>query len=163
MIIKLTPNAAQTVPCIDEKVFSTESDVEQKYILPFLHHASFLNLPLNWIRAKEYMSPTELDKRAGKKHGYLVGITTDTAFSFSKEVAEDIARIWTSQTREDDISLASKIKIAEILAEYFKAEYERRCKRHAFYEEFGRGGRALVQASIKSLEHLQGLKQRPLR
>jgi len=91
---------------------------------------------------------------------YLVGVTTDTAFS-SREIAEDIGRIWTGPSRNDDISLSNKIRIAEKLSEYLKAEYERRCRRHAFYQELGRGGRALVSAAERSLDHLRNLKKRP--
>jgi hypothetical protein len=58
-------------PVIDTTELRTESDVEQKLLLPFLVHPSFLALPINWIRTKEYMTPTEIDKVAGKKYGYV--------------------------------------------------------------------------------------------
>jgi hypothetical protein len=49
----------------------TESDVEQKLIYPFLVHPSFLSLPAEWVRTKEYMEPTDIDKSAGKRYGYI--------------------------------------------------------------------------------------------
>ena len=49
----------------------SESDVEQKLIYPFLTHASYLGIPTNWVRTKDYMTPTQIDKAAGKKHGYF--------------------------------------------------------------------------------------------
>jgi hypothetical protein len=36
-----------------------------------LAHPSFLGIPQDWIRAKDYMEPTEIDKRAGKRYGYI--------------------------------------------------------------------------------------------
>lgn len=49
----------------------SESDVEQKLIYPFLTNVSYLNIPSAWVRTKEYMSPTEIDKAAGKRFGYF--------------------------------------------------------------------------------------------
>jgi type I site-specific restriction endonuclease len=40
-------------------------------LLPFLVHPSYLGLPSSWIRTKEYMTPTEIDKAAGKRYGYV--------------------------------------------------------------------------------------------
>lgn len=59
-----------STPVFDNKEYRTESDVEQKLIYPFLTHSSFLNLPPEWVRTKEYMNPTEIDKNAGRKFGY---------------------------------------------------------------------------------------------
>jgi hypothetical protein len=33
------------------------------------------------------------------------------------------------------------------VADYLKAEYERRCRRHAFYEDLGYGGKQVVMLS----------------
>jgi hypothetical protein len=54
------------VPVVEVRELRTESDVEQKVILPFLLNASYLGLRTGWIRTKEYMSPTEIDKTAGQ-------------------------------------------------------------------------------------------------
>jgi hypothetical protein len=49
-----------------------ESDVEQKLVYPFLIvHPSFLGLPPDWVRTKDYMEPTDIDKGAGKRVGYI--------------------------------------------------------------------------------------------
>lgn len=71
MITQITAPSKQSMPVFDINEFRTESDVEQKLIYPFLTHASFLNLPPEWVRTKEYMTPTEIDKVAGKRHGYF--------------------------------------------------------------------------------------------
>jgi GTPase SAR1 family protein len=94
-----------------------------------------------------------------KSDEYIVGVTPDTHFS-SFAVADDIARIWSGQMSKGDISLSSKRRIAERVAVYFREEYERRLKRHAFYEEFGHGGRFLVQATQEAFERLALLPQR---
>ena len=49
----------------------TENDVEQKLVYPFLVHPSFLDIPAEWVRTKEYMEPTAIDKGAGKRVGYI--------------------------------------------------------------------------------------------
>jgi hypothetical protein len=71
LIAKLKPlDRIQTlVTAVSE--FVTESDVEQKLVYPFLVHPSFMNIPADWVRTKEYMEPTEIDKGAGKRHGYI--------------------------------------------------------------------------------------------
>ena len=48
----------------------TEADVELKVITPILAGANFLEIPISWIRAKEYLAPASLDKAAGKLGGY---------------------------------------------------------------------------------------------
>lgn len=71
MIAPLRPPSKYTAPVSAVSEFRTESDVEQKFIFPFLTHPSYLGLPTSWIRTKEYMSPTEIDKIAGKRFGYF--------------------------------------------------------------------------------------------
>ncbi|MFZ3351722.1 MAG: hypothetical protein WA268_12715 [Xanthobacteraceae bacterium] len=50
---------------------ATESDVEQKLVYPFLCHTSYLGIPTSWVRTKDYMEPTQIDKGAGKRVGYI--------------------------------------------------------------------------------------------
>lgn len=76
---------------------------------------------------------------------YVVGITPDLSVS-SFETAERIANIWSSRSHLNDISLSNKKDIAQLLARYFSLEYAQRCGRHAFYDELGFGGRAVVAA-----------------
>ena len=71
MIVRLQSPAKRTTPSFDLAELRTESDVEQKLIYPFLTSASYLNLPSAWVRTKEYMTPTEIDKTAGKRYGYF--------------------------------------------------------------------------------------------
>lgn len=89
---------------------------------------------------------------------YLVGISPDLNFALPG-VAKEIADIWGGQSDRIDITLASKTKIAAKIADYFEEEYERRVKRHAFYREFGYGGRAIVAASQAVLDHLNLMKE----
>jgi hypothetical protein len=83
---------------------------------------------------------------------YLVGVTTDMRFA-SRHVAEEIGRIWSGQSQLPDLSKAATGKILKHLKTYIQQEYERRCKRHAFYEEFGLGGRVLVSALERAWVH----------
>ncbi len=85
-----------------------------------------------------------------KRAEYLIGITPDMNFA-SFEVAESIAQQWRSQTSGIDLSFNSRVKVMEILDNYFRNEYDRRCRRHAFYADLGYGGKALVQAISDAL------------
>ena len=61
----------------------------------------------------------------------------------SFEEAKEVANIWGS----GDPGFRAKQRILNRLADYFKAEYDRRIRRHAFYEDLGFGGKALVSAT----------------
>jgi hypothetical protein len=50
--------------------------------------------------------------------------------------------------------MPTKLKIMKILANDVRFEYARRCKRHAFYEEHGFGGRIAVESIERALAHL---------
>src|ERR1035437_5523433 len=54
----------------DKLTLETESDVEQKVIMPLLTSGSYLGIPEGRIFTKKYLAPTELDKRAGRATGY---------------------------------------------------------------------------------------------
>jgi hypothetical protein len=84
---------------------------------------------------------------------YLVGITNDMRFA-SRDVAQEIGTIWASHSHLPDLSKAAKAKVLERLKTYIEQEYVRRSKRHAFYEEFGLGGRVLVSALERAWVHL---------
>ena len=71
MIAKLKQYSRIQVPVTDVSEFRSESDVEQKLVYPFLVHPSFMDIPPEWVRTKEYMEPTEIDKGAGKRVGYI--------------------------------------------------------------------------------------------
>jgi hypothetical protein len=71
VVTRLPTKLAAIVPVLEVRELRTESDVEQKVILPFLLNASYLGLRSAWIRTKEYMSPTQIDKAAGKRYGYI--------------------------------------------------------------------------------------------
>ena len=49
----------------------TESDVEQKLIMPLLTSEVLLGIPASAIHTKEYLPPAILDKAAGKVTGYF--------------------------------------------------------------------------------------------
>ncbi len=49
----------------------TESDVEQKLIMPLLTDAPLLSIPTVAVHTKEYLAPAALDKAAGKLSGYF--------------------------------------------------------------------------------------------
>lgn len=86
------------------------------------------------------------------RNEYLVGLTPNMNFS-SKEVAEEIGSLWATQDSHSDISISSKRKILEKMKNYLAFEYRRRAARHAFYEEAGWGGRAVVASVETALLH----------
>jgi hypothetical protein len=71
LIAKLKPHERLQTPITQLSDLRTESDVEQKLVYPFLVHPSFMDIPAEWVRTKEYMEPTEIDKAAGKRAGYF--------------------------------------------------------------------------------------------
>jgi hypothetical protein len=71
LIARLKPFERVGPPAADISEVQTESDVEQKIIYPFLVHPSFLGIPHEWVRTKEYMEPTDIDKSADKRYGYI--------------------------------------------------------------------------------------------
>jgi hypothetical protein len=56
---------------LDNLVVKTESDVEQKILMPLLNGEAYLAIPQPRIHTKEYLEPTRLDKEAGKPGGYF--------------------------------------------------------------------------------------------
>lgn len=71
MIARLSTKRKYLSPVYEISELHNESDVEQKLVYPFLTHASYLGIPSEWVRSKEYMTPTEIDKAAGKRYGYF--------------------------------------------------------------------------------------------
>jgi hypothetical protein len=59
----------------DGLVLETESDVEQKVLMPLLVGGAYLGIPGNRIFTKEYLAPTPLDKVAGRIGGYVPDYT----------------------------------------------------------------------------------------
>lgn len=70
MLSRIPESRPFLTPEFSSKNLRTESDVEQKLILPFLTSSSYLGIPADWVRTKEYMSPTQIDKAAGRRFGY---------------------------------------------------------------------------------------------
>jgi hypothetical protein len=60
---------------ISAEGLTTESDVEQKVMYPLLSGGNYLAIDERHIRTKEYMSPTKIDKNAGKSIGYYPDYT----------------------------------------------------------------------------------------
>jgi hypothetical protein len=54
----------------DNLVLQTESDVEQKVIMPLLGGSIYLDVPADKIFTKQYLAPTPLDKAASRVGGY---------------------------------------------------------------------------------------------
>jgi hypothetical protein len=75
-----------------------------------------------------------------KKPEYLIAVSADMNYS-SYEMAQEAARIWGNQ-REPGYRV--KQQTIERVANYLKAEYDRRIRRHAFYEDLGFGGKQVV-------------------
>lgn len=72
-----------------------------------------------------------------KRSEYLFGVTADLSFA-SFEMAKDIAAIW-SNAPNSEPGFRARQRMLNRLADYFRAEYDRRVRRHAFYEDLGYG------------------------
>lgn len=59
----------------DNLTLATESDVEQKVIMPVLTGGIYLEIPTDRIRTKDYLAPAVLDKVAGRQSGYYPDYT----------------------------------------------------------------------------------------
>jgi hypothetical protein len=71
----------------DDLAIQTESDVEQKVLMPLLKGEAYLAVPESQIHTKEYLAPTTLDKQAGKQAGYYPDYSV-WAFGFILMVVE---------------------------------------------------------------------------
>jgi hypothetical protein len=91
---------------------------------------------------------------------YLIGITTNLQFA-SREAAQDIGQLWAGQDHRPDLNFQAKMKIMTTLRDLIRFEYTRRCRRHAFYEEHGIGGRAATEAIDKAHAHMEAFKNPP--
>jgi hypothetical protein len=91
---------------------------------------------------------------------YLVGVTTAIKIA-SKETATDIGSLWSGWNPQYDMSLPNKVRILEKLKDYLRLEYQRHTRRHAFYEEYGFGGRHLLQCVENAHAYLDGLIKNP--
>jgi|SRR5579863_6762140 len=54
----------------DNLVLQTESDVEQKVIMPLLVGEAYLGIASSKVFTKSYLAPSVLDKKAKRKSGY---------------------------------------------------------------------------------------------
>jgi hypothetical protein len=72
MIARVSDRAVRSVPVLDMAGIVSESDVEQKVLYPFLTNPSYAGIPPQWIRTKDYMVPTEIDKVSGNFGGMFL-------------------------------------------------------------------------------------------
>ncbi|MCC6918976.1 MAG: hypothetical protein IT548_07210 [Alphaproteobacteria bacterium] len=103
-----------------------------------------------WVHTRFFVSRVE----------YLVGCSAALRVS-SRELAEDLAQRWSQLPANAEFYAHAKIRLLERLRDYFTAEYERRCRRHAFYREAGYGGRTILAAFESALDHLKGGRKSP--
>lgn len=71
MIARISTLPPPGVPISDESLLQNESDVEQKVVYPLLCNPNYLDIPVIWLRTKEYLPPTDIDKGASKRTGYI--------------------------------------------------------------------------------------------
>jgi len=71
LIARLNLQPRGLTPVTEISELKTESDVEQKLLYPFICHPTYLGIPSEWVRTKDYMEPTQIDKGAGKRYGYI--------------------------------------------------------------------------------------------
>ena len=50
---------------------ATEGDVEAQVVLPIIQGDSYLSIPLEYLKSKEYLAPLDIDKGRSKKIGYF--------------------------------------------------------------------------------------------
>ena len=67
----MTPTQVAVHLDLDTLLVQTESDVEQKILMPLMIGAAYLSIPTPSVHTKEYLEPTQLDKEAGKRGGYF--------------------------------------------------------------------------------------------
>jgi hypothetical protein len=92
-----------------------------------------------------------------KREEYLTGISSGLRVS-SRDVADAIARQWNIAETHPEIRLSGKVRILEQLKGYFQLEYDRRCRRHPFYQEAGFGGRLILGAVDFLHEQLNSIR-----
>jgi hypothetical protein len=80
-----------------------------------------------------------------KRPEYLYGVTADMSFA-TYGLAEEAANVWGS-AGQGEPGFRARQRILNNLADYFKAEYDRRIRRHAFYSDLGYGGKNVMHAS----------------
>ncbi len=80
-----------------------------------------------------------------KRPEYLYGVTADMSFA-TYGLAAETAKTWSNAGRGEP-GFRARQRILNELAHYFEAEYERRVRRHAFYEDLGFGGKSIMSAS----------------
>jgi hypothetical protein len=80
-----------------------------------------------------------------KRPEYLYGITADLSFA-TYGLAEEAANMWSNAGRSEP-GFRARQRILNSLADYFRAEYDRRTRRHAFYDDLGYGGKGVMYAS----------------
>jgi hypothetical protein len=80
-----------------------------------------------------------------KRPEYLFGVSADMSFA-SYEIAQEAATMWSNSGRSEP-GFRARQRMLNRLADYFKAEYDRRVRRHAFYEDLGYGGKSVVNAT----------------
>lgn len=93
---------------------------------------------------------------------YLVGITRAIKLA-SRDAATDIGSIWAGWNGSHEMSISNKLRILKTLRDYLRPEYQRRTRRHAFYEELGHGGKHLLQAVEKAHDYMEALLNAPHR
>ena len=92
-----------------------------------------------------------------QKPEYIVGVSADMSFS-SYEVANSIAANW-NQSGSHDPGFKGRQRIVQQMSDYMLAEYKVRCRRHAFYDDLGYGGKMVVQSMDIALNRLTGQQQ----
>jgi hypothetical protein len=80
----------------------------------------------------------------------------------SYEVAQEMQALWSNTGRGEPGYMARK-RVVERLSEYFRGEYDRRVRRHAFYADLGFGGFEVmntVQSVVARLNNRPYARQR---
>ena len=87
-----------------------------------------------------------------KRPEYLYGVTSDMSFA-TYALATEAAKMW-SNAGQSEPGFRARQRILNSLADYFMAEYDRRVRRHAFYEDLGYGGKGIIGASRQVAEQI---------
>jgi len=92
---------------------STESDVEQKILMPLLTGQAYLAIPTQQIHTKEYLAPTKLDKAGGKTTGYYPDYSV-WGYGFALMIAE---------AKSPDVPVEEGYREASLYARHLNQNY----------------------------------------
>jgi hypothetical protein len=69
-----------------------------------------------------------------------------------KSVAQRISNYWNIPPHKNDVSIASKIAVAELFLDYLKMRFDSKKKKNPYFGEFSRAGPHMIKSIEKEIE-----------